>query len=35
MIEFICNENEQSTDHIPKPGLPGLPSQPAAPPAAK
>ena len=19
MIEFICNENEQSTDHIPKP----------------
>ena len=25
MIEFICNENEQSTDHIPKPGQPGLP----------
>ena len=32
MIEFICNENEQSTDHIPKPGQPGLP---AAPPPAK
>jgi hypothetical protein len=29
MIEFICNENEQSTDHIPKPG------QSATPPAAK
>ena len=32
MIEFICNENEQSTDHIPRPGQPGLPA--AAPPAA-
>jgi hypothetical protein len=32
MIEFICNENEQSTDHIPKPGQPGLPG---APPPAK
>jgi hypothetical protein len=32
MIEFICNENEQSTDHIPKPGQPGLP---AVPPPAK
>ena len=31
MIEFICNENEQSTDHIPKPGQPGLPG--TAPPA--
>ena len=31
MIEFICNENEQSTDHIPRPGQPGLPA--AAPPA--
>ena len=35
MIEFICNENERSTEHIPKPGLPGLPgsaapAQPAA-----
>jgi hypothetical protein len=29
MIEFICNENEQSTDHIPRPGLPGLPVGPA------
>ena len=28
MIEFICNENEQSTDHIPKPGQPGLPGVP-------
>jgi hypothetical protein len=34
MIEFICNENERSTEHIPKPGLPGLPgSAPPAPPA--
>jgi hypothetical protein len=33
MIEFICNENEQSTDHIPKPGEPGLPGSPAPPPA--
>jgi hypothetical protein len=31
MIEFICNENEQSTDHIPKPGLPGLPGVPPPP----
>ena len=31
MIEFICNENEQSTDHIPKPGQPGLPGTPAPP----
>jgi hypothetical protein len=30
MIEFICNENEQSTDHIPKPGQPGLPGTPPA-----
>jgi hypothetical protein len=41
MIEFICNENEQSTDHIPKPGQPGLPGSsapapnPAQAPAAK
>jgi len=28
MIEFICNENEQSTDHIPRPGQPGLPGTP-------
>ena len=35
MIEFICNENERSTEHIPKPGQPGLPgSAPATPPAA-
>ena len=35
MIEFICNENERSTEHIPKPGQPGLPgSAPAAPAAA-
>ena len=34
MIEFICNENEQSTDHIPRPGEPGLKSAaPATPPA--
>jgi hypothetical protein len=34
MIEFICNENEQSTHHIPRPGQPGLPgSAPANPPA--
>jgi hypothetical protein len=25
MIEFICNENERSTEHIPRPGQPGLP----------
>jgi len=31
MIEFICNENEQSTDHIPPPGKPGLPGTPAPP----
>jgi hypothetical protein len=31
MIEFICNENEQSTKHIPPPGKPGLPG--SAPPA--
>jgi hypothetical protein len=31
MIEFICNENEQSTDHIPRPGQAGLPGT-AAPP---
>jgi len=31
MIEFICNENEQSTDHIPPPGKPGLPGVPAPP----
>jgi hypothetical protein len=31
MIEFICNENEQSTDHIPRPGQPGLPGTPAPP----
>jgi hypothetical protein len=31
MIEFICNENEQSTDHIPRPGQPGLPGVPAPP----
>src|SRR5688572_19038038 len=31
MIEFICNENEQSTDHIPPPGLPGLPGVPPPP----
>ena len=29
MIEFICNENEQSTDHIPRPGQAGLPAGPA------
>ena len=29
MIEFICNENEQSTDHIPKPGEPGFQATPA------
>ncbi len=34
MIEFICNENEQSTDHIPKPGQPALPGTPAPAPAA-
>ena len=36
MIDFICNENEQSTDHIPRPGEPGLKAvpPPAAPPAA-
>jgi hypothetical protein len=28
MIEFICNENEQSTDHIPRPGQAGLPGVP-------
>jgi len=26
MIEFICNENEQSTDHIPRPGEAALPA---------
>ena len=31
MIEFICNENEQSTDHIPPRGKPGLPGTPAPP----
>ena len=31
MIEFICNENEQSTSHIPPPGKPGLPGVPAPP----
>ena len=31
MIEFICNENEQSTDHIPKPGQAGLPAAPPPP----
>ena len=31
MIEFICNENEQSTHHIPPPGKPGLPGTPAPP----
>jgi hypothetical protein len=31
MIEFICNENEQSTDHIPRPGQPGLPVAPPPP----
>ena len=31
MIEFICNENEQSTDHIPRPGQPGLPGTPPPP----
>src|SRR5687767_8027389 len=31
MIEFICNENEQSTSHIPPPGKPGLPGTPAPP----
>jgi hypothetical protein len=31
MIEFICNENEQSTKHIPPPGQPGLPGTPAPP----
>ena len=31
MIEFICNENEQSTDHIPPPGRPGLPGVPPPP----
>jgi hypothetical protein len=35
MIEFICNENERSTEHIPRPGQPGLPGiAPPAPPAA-
>jgi len=34
MIEFICNENEQSTDHIPKAGEPTLPASAPAP-AAK
>jgi hypothetical protein len=33
MIEFICNENEQSTDHIPKPGEPGYPASTPPPPA--
>jgi len=33
MIEFICNENEQSTDHIPKPGEPGYATPAPAPPA--
>jgi hypothetical protein len=31
MIEFICNENEQSTKHIPPPGKPGLPGVPPPP----
>ena len=31
MIEFICNENEQSTKHIPPPGKAGLPGVPAPP----
>ena len=31
MIEFICNENEQSTHHIPPPGKPGLPGVPPPP----
>ena len=31
MIEFICNENEQSTKHIPPPGKPGLPGTPPPP----
>jgi hypothetical protein len=35
MIEFICNENEQSTDHIPRPGEKGLPGVAPPPPAAK
>ena len=34
MIEFICNENERSTEHIPKPGQPGLPGSAPATPAA-